>query len=197
LLGAQRLAQPSPRVSLSHPVGFADWPETEVVAPPDHQMAEHLYRDLQGQEGLVPSAFAADRLAPAGHPLLPCGVPRPSSRLRVFRCPSPRPSVFSTLASLHILIRCSIAPSTNRQVTDLRSSACGMPHGKWSIRSASQLLRQFVQPSLYSVRLDALESPAVHSRCSAVGLAAFAGTSLSPPLQKFANVFLGQWGYRV
>jgi selenium-binding protein 1 len=41
----------------------------------------------------------------------PCGVPRPSSRLRVLRCLFPFSSVSSTGASSHILIRCSIAPS--------------------------------------------------------------------------------------
>src|SRR5215471_12403661 len=55
----------------------------------------------------------------------PCGVPRPSSRLRVLRCLFPRSSVSSTEASSHILIRCSIAPSTTRRATDFISSACG------------------------------------------------------------------------
>jgi hypothetical protein len=48
----------------------------------------------------------------------PCGVPRPSSRLRVLRCFFPRSSVSSTGASSHILIRCSMAPSTIRRATD-------------------------------------------------------------------------------
>src|SRR5262245_537477 len=48
----------------------------------------------------------------------PCGVPRPSSRLRVLRRLFPRSSVSSTGASSHILIRCSIAPSTTRRATD-------------------------------------------------------------------------------
>ena len=56
----------------------------------------------------------------------PCGVPRPSSRLRVLRCFFPRSSVSSTGASSHILIRCSIAPSTTRRATDFISSACGI-----------------------------------------------------------------------
>src|SRR6516225_4730467 len=55
----------------------------------------------------------------------PCGVPRPSSRLRVLRRLLPRSSVSSTGASNHILIKCSIAPSTIRRATDLISSACG------------------------------------------------------------------------
>src|SRR6516225_4453217 len=55
----------------------------------------------------------------------PCGVPRPSFRFRVLRCVFPRSSVSSTGASSHILIRCSIAPSTTRRATDLRRSACG------------------------------------------------------------------------
>jgi len=36
-------------------------------------------------------------------------------------------------------------------------------------------LRQFVQPSLSSIRLDVLEGLAVDSCCSAIGLAAFIG----------------------
>src|SRR6266568_154793 len=55
----------------------------------------------------------------------PCGVPRPSSRLRVLRHLFPRSSVSSTGASSHILIRCSIAPSTTLRATDLISSAWG------------------------------------------------------------------------
>ena len=53
-------------------------------------------------------------------------------------------------------------------------SGLGM-HGQWLIRSTFQLLRQFVQPSLYSVRLDVLEPLAIHSCRSAVGFAAFVG----------------------
>src|SRR5260370_19843943 len=49
------------------------------------------------------------------------------------------------------------------------------PHGKWLIGSAFQLLRQFVQPSLSSIRLDVLEGLAVDSCCSAIGSAAFIG----------------------
>jgi hypothetical protein len=52
----------------------------------------------------------------------PCGVPRLSSRLRVLRRLFPCSSVSSTAASSHILIRCSIAPSTTRRATDLSSS---------------------------------------------------------------------------
>src|SRR5271155_1983985 len=55
----------------------------------------------------------------------PCGVPRPSSRLCVLRRWFPRSSVSSTGASSHILIRCSIAPSTTLRATDLISSAWG------------------------------------------------------------------------
>jgi len=43
------------------------------------------------------------------------------------------------------------------------------------ISSALQLLCQFVQPSLYSVRLDVLERLIVHSCCSAIGFAARVG----------------------
>src|SRR5208282_314508 len=56
----------------------------------------------------------------------PCGVPRPSSRLRVLRRLFPFSSVSSTGASSHILIRCRIAPSTIRRATDFKSSACGI-----------------------------------------------------------------------
>jgi hypothetical protein len=47
--------------------------------------------------------------------------------------------------------------------------------GHWLIGSAFQLLRQFVQPSLSSIRLDVLEGLAVDSCCSALGFAAFIG----------------------
>jgi hypothetical protein len=43
------------------------------------------------------------------------------------------------------------------------------------IGSAFQLLRQFVQPTLYTVRLDVLERLIVHSCCSAIGFAARVG----------------------
>src|SRR5215831_9532975 len=56
----------------------------------------------------------------------PCGVPRPSSRLRVLRRLFPCSSVSSTGASNHILIRCSMAPSTTRRATDFISSECGI-----------------------------------------------------------------------
>src|ERR1700686_5294663 len=42
-------------------------------------------------------------------------------------------------------------------------------HRLRSIRLAFQFLRQFVEPSLYPVRLDVLECLAVYSRCAAVG----------------------------
>src|SRR6266478_1021326 len=84
----------------------------------------------------------------------PCGVPRPSSRLRVLRCLFPFSSVSSTGASSHILIRCSIAPSTIRRATDFRRSECGI---EWS------------------VLLDVLERLAVHACCSAIRFATFIG----------------------
>ena len=46
--------------------------------------------------------------------------------LHVLRRLFPRSSVSSTAASSHILIRCSIAPSTIRRATDFKSSACGI-----------------------------------------------------------------------
>src|SRR6266852_6013605 len=47
------------------------------------------------------------------------------------------------------------------------------PYGLRSIRSTSQLLRQFAQPSLYSILLDVLKGLAIYSCCSAIGFAAF------------------------
>src|ERR1700730_1065193 len=46
---------------------------------------------------------------------------------------------------------------------------------KWLIGSTFQLLRQFVQPPFPAVRFDVLECLVIHSRGSAVGLAAFVG----------------------
>ena len=44
------------------------------------------------------------------------------------------------------------------------------PHGQWLIGSAFQLLRQFVQPSLSSIRLDVLEGLAVDSAAPPLAL---------------------------
>src|SRR5437868_2117994 len=91
--------------------------------------------------------------------------------------------------------------STNTAaISAARSRIAGTPNGRcfpsglgmytrrtgsgW-IGSLLQLLRQFVQPSLFSVRLDVLERLAVDSRRSAIGFAAFIGESqnvLSVPL---------------
>ena len=65
------------------------------------------------------------------------------------------------------------------------------PHRKWLIGSAFQLLRQFVQPTLYSVLLDVLERLIVHSCCSAIGFAARVGEC-----QKVLAIHLVVQGYR-
>src|SRR6267143_104634 len=49
------------------------------------------------------------------------------------------------------------------------------PHGLRSIRSTSQLLRQFVQPLLQPVLFDVLKCLAVYSCCSAIRFATFIG----------------------
>src|SRR5215469_8206105 len=51
-------------------VGLADWPETEVVGPPDQHTVEPRYNDPLVQQGLIPSSQLANRLADAFHPLL-------------------------------------------------------------------------------------------------------------------------------
>ena len=75
---------------------------------------------------LGPPRTGACKLLSKGLIGAPCGVPRPSSRLRVLRCFLPCSSVSSTGASSHILIRCSIAPLTTRRASDFISSACGI-----------------------------------------------------------------------
>jgi hypothetical protein len=50
--------------------GRADWPETEVVRPPNHRAVEIRYHHLLIQQGLIPSRRFANRLADAGHPPL-------------------------------------------------------------------------------------------------------------------------------
>src|SRR5205807_9115114 len=49
------------------------------------------------------------------------------------------------------------------------------PYGLRSIRSTSQLLRQFAQPLLHPVLFDVLERLAVYACCSAVRFATFIG----------------------
>ena len=49
------------------------------------------------------------------------------------------------------------------------------PHRPRLIGSTFQLLRQFVQPALCSVRFDVVERLFIYPRCSAVGFAAFVG----------------------
>jgi hypothetical protein len=49
------------------------------------------------------------------------------------------------------------------------------PYGLRLIRSASQLLRQFVQPLRHSVPFDVLKRLAIYAGCSAIGFAAFVG----------------------
>ena len=66
------------------------------------------------------------RFANNGESGAPCGVPRPSSLLRVVRCVRPRSSVSSTGASSHILIRCSRCRSLIRRATtsSVRRAEC-------------------------------------------------------------------------
>jgi len=40
VLGTQPLKQPLASVLIHRPIGLADWPETEVVGPPDHRTVE-------------------------------------------------------------------------------------------------------------------------------------------------------------
>src|SRR6516162_4482706 len=47
------------------------------------------------------------------------------------------------------------------------------PHGLRSIRSTSQLLRQFVQPLPHPILFDVIERLAIYAGCSAIGFAAF------------------------
>src|SRR5258708_6399291 len=89
----------------------------------------------------------------------PCGVPRPSSRLRVLRCLFP----FSLVSSPDLS-----APSSAKAATP-------PPYGLRSIRSTFQLLRQFVQPLLHPILFDVLEGLAIYSCCSAIGFATFIG----------------------
>src|SRR5665213_765582 len=51
------------------------------------------------------------------------------------------------------------------------------PHREWSIGPTFQFLRQFVQPSLCTVRFDVLERLIVYSSCAAISLATFVGKS--------------------
>src|SRR5262249_46192630 len=76
------------------------------------------------------------KLANRGEATPPCGVPRPSSLLRVVRCFRPCSSVSSTGASSHILTRCSMCRSLTRRATDLISSAWGIV-SKYPLKSAS------------------------------------------------------------
>src|SRR5579875_677077 len=63
----------------------------------------------------------------------------------------------------------------DRNKMERRLGRIHSPHRTGSIRSTLQILRQFVQPPLYSVLLDLLEILAVYSGCSAIGFAAFIG----------------------
>src|ERR671910_938044 len=70
VLRTQPLTEPLSGVSFHRSVGFADRTETEIVAPSNHNAVESSYHRLLIQQGLVPSGFAANRLADANHPLL-------------------------------------------------------------------------------------------------------------------------------
>jgi hypothetical protein len=55
------------------------------------------------------------------------------------------------------------------------------PHRLRLIGSTFQFLRQFVQPPLHTVLLDVLKCLVVHSGCSAIGFATFAGIHQNIP----------------
>jgi hypothetical protein len=52
-----------------------------------------------------------------------------------------------------------------------RKDVWAFAYERWLIGSAFQLLRQFVQPSLFAICLDVLEGLAVDPGCSAIGFA--------------------------
>jgi hypothetical protein len=66
----------------------------------------------------------------------PCGVPWPSSLLRVVRTPQPRPWLSWTGISSHALTSPSRVPSLTRRATVFMNSTCGML-SKYPLRSAS------------------------------------------------------------
>ena len=70
VFGAQPLTQPFTGVSIHCPIGFADWPETEVVGPTVHHLIELRHHRLMVQLGSISSSLAADRLTDANHSLL-------------------------------------------------------------------------------------------------------------------------------
>src|SRR6266581_6904895 len=70
VLSTEPLTQPLASMAFHGSVGFADWPETEVVRPPDHRTVELLYHPSLVQQDLIPSGHLANRLADAHHPLL-------------------------------------------------------------------------------------------------------------------------------
>ena len=70
MLGTQPLTEPLPGMSFHRPVGFADRTKTEVVGPPGHHPVQRFHHGVLIEQSLVPSGFAADRLADADHPLL-------------------------------------------------------------------------------------------------------------------------------
>ena len=58
---AAAAAQPLTGVLVHRLIGFADWPETEVVGPTVHHSIEFRYHCLMMQLGSVVSGFIADR----------------------------------------------------------------------------------------------------------------------------------------
>jgi hypothetical protein len=66
---------------------------------------------------------ALEEMTSSGESGAPCGVPRPSSWLRVVRCFRPRSSNSSTGAISHDLMSPSRRPSLTRRATDFMSSA--------------------------------------------------------------------------
>src|SRR6202047_5317554 len=51
-------------------VGFADWPQTEVVGPTDHHPSEPVHDGLRILPDFVASGFVADRSTDALHSFL-------------------------------------------------------------------------------------------------------------------------------
>src|SRR5260370_33526574 len=70
VLGTQPLSQPLTSVSFNSSIGFADWPEIEVVSPSNHHVVEFRYHGLSIQQSFILSGLHANRLTDALHPFL-------------------------------------------------------------------------------------------------------------------------------
>lgn len=85
--------------------------------------------------------------------------------------------------------RCPISDSGHpyRPLSPVRLRYIHPPHRKWLISSAFQLLRQFVQPSLYSICRDVLERLAIYSCRSTASAAPMPRSSLPNQSCSFFN----------